>query len=209
VESVNLYCSRRRLWGEEVAHRDGGLDSAFEFESEERKRREPARRKAVQRQELLRRRLDSANGAAAKAADGFDVERLEAEAHRAQEALDAHAPPARFSIFMQDATPEAIAARLCETGFVAVVSSEGGLMDNIAGRYTKTSSPNLDALLHGYNRGRIIIDRRGQGHLECAEAVVNLCLSVQPDVLRFCANKPEFRGRGMMARFLFALPRLR
>jgi hypothetical protein len=181
----------------------------YEFEGEERKRREPARRKALQRLELLRKRLDAANTAAVRAADPLEVEVLELEAHRAQEALDIHVVPPRFGIFMQDATPEAIATRLCETGFVAAVSSEGGLMDNLAGRYSKSSEPNLDALLHGYNRGRIIIDRKSQGHLECPAAVVNLCLSVQPDVLRFCSNKPGFRARGMMARFLYALPRSR
>lgn len=110
-------------------------------------------------------------------------------------------------IFADDATPESIASLLCEQGGrLAVISAEGGIFDVIAGRYSG-NVPNMDVFLKGHNGDPLRIDRKSRPPEYVRRPALTLALMIQPDVLKSLAAQRQFRGRGLLARFLYAMPK--
>lgn len=104
-----------------------------------------------------------------------------------------------------DITPEAAATLLAEQrGRLAIISAEGGIFDIIAGRYS--SIPNLDLWLKGHSGDPLKVDRKGRPPEYIPRPALTLGLMIQPTVLTTIAAHREFRGRGFLARILYALP---
>jgi len=111
-------------------------------------------------------------------------------------------------IWAQDITPEKIGAVMAETGeSLAIISDEGGLMEAASGgRYNKGNS-NLDILLQAHAGAAIRVDRVNRPPVFVRNPALTIGMSPQPDVVRDLSRKPEFRGRGLLARFLYMLPK--
>jgi hypothetical protein len=88
---------------------------------------------------------------------------------------------------------------------IALFSAEGGIFEMMAGRYSQ-GVPNLDVYLKGHAGDGLRVDRRSGPPVIISHPAITMGLAVQPDVLRGLADKPGFRGRGLIARFLYALP---
>ncbi len=120
------------------------------------------------------------------------------------EALEVPLPPRMLA---DDATPEALVSLLAGYGRIAILSAEGGVFDMMAGRYSQAGvGPPLDAYLKGHVGDPIRIDRKGREPEFAERPALTLGLAVQPDVLHSIAERPAFRGRGLLARFLYAVP---
>lgn len=105
----------------------------------------------------------------------------------------------------EDVTPERMAGLLAEQkGVMAILSAEGGLFGMLAGRYSPNA--NIDIFLKGHSGEDYRVDRIGRPSEFIPKATLTLGLTVQPDILRSLAQSQEFRGRGLIARFLFSLP---
>lgn len=109
-------------------------------------------------------------------------------------------------IVTDDATPEALTSLLAEHGGrFAVISAEGGgLFDMMAGRYS--SSVNLDVYLKGHAGDTIRVDRKGRAPEYVRDPALTVAVATQPDTFRVLASRPELRGRGLPARFLYSVP---
>jgi hypothetical protein len=104
-----------------------------------------------------------------------------------------------------DVTPEAAASLLAENGGrLAIISAEGGLFDIIAGRYSKL--PNMDLWLKGHAGDPVKVDRKGREPEYIRSPAITLGLMIQPEVLSAIAAHRQFRGRGLLARILYAFP---
>ncbi|KJS28990.1 MAG: hypothetical protein VR64_22270 [Desulfatitalea sp. BRH_c12] len=110
-------------------------------------------------------------------------------------------------IFTQDTSPEKLAV-LLENNHekMAIFSAEGGIFDIISGRYSN-GMPNLDIFLQAHSGDAVRVDRVGRSGVYLKEPALTMGLSPQPDVIRSLADRQGFKGRGFIARFLFALPR--
>ena len=105
-----------------------------------------------------------------------------------------------------DATSESVASLLAEnTGRIAVMSTEGGLFETLAGRYG-AGIPNIDVYLKGYSGDPLRVDRKSRPSEYVSNPALTLCLTVQPSVICDLFSRPYFRGRGLLARFLYSLP---
>ena len=130
---------------------------------------------------------------------------LQQEAAALSEALAD--PPVQPRLLVDDVTPEKLVGLLAEQGGrLALMSSEGGVFGMMAGRYGREGGPNLDVYLKGHAGDPLRVDRVGRQSETVSDPALTVALTVQPDVLRNLANQPGFRGRGLIARFLFALP---
>jgi hypothetical protein len=110
-------------------------------------------------------------------------------------------------LWTQDVTPERLGPMMAENGGrMAVISDEGGIFEILAGRYSKTSSPNLDLFLQGHSGSPVRVDRGSRDPVLLNSPSLTLVLTPQPDVLRSLSEHKAFRGRGLLARVLFALP---
>jgi hypothetical protein len=148
----------------------------------------------AQKKRMIEKRM-----AKAEAADDND------EARRAlMELLDlGDLTPPRLTA--DDATPEALTQLLAEqNGRIAILSTEGGLFDLMTGRYSDKA--NLDVYLKGWSGDTIAVDRIGRGQSKVTNPALTIGLTVQPTVIAALADKPELAGRGLTARFMYALP---
>jgi replicative DNA helicase len=133
-----------------------------------------------------------------------DEARAEAIA-RAAEAGNIIVPPVPRWL-VDDATPEALAGLLATYGRIALLSPEGDVFDQMAGRYNQGAGPNLGVYLKGHARDLLKVDRRGRPPEYVERPCLTIGLAVQPEVLRGLATRPGFGGRGLLARFLYSLP---
>lgn len=125
---------------------------------------------------------------------------------KAQQAADAIEIPPEPRLLADDVTPEAAATLLAEhSGRLAIISAEGGIFDIIAGRYS-ARIPNLDIWLKGHSGDPVKIDRKNRAPEYIRRPALTLGLMVQPSVLTTIASNREFRGRGLLARFLYSYP---
>ena len=146
-----------------------------------------------------------AEATASKApADQAEAKQAEAVA-RAAEAANLIVPPLPRWL-VDDATPEALAGLLAIYGRIALLSPEGDVFDQMAGRYNQSAGPNLGVYLKGHAGDLLKVDRRGRPPEYIQRPCLTIGLTVQPEVLRGLADRPGFRGRGLLARFLYSLP---
>ena len=80
------------------------------------------------------------------------------------------------------------------------------MFDMMAGRYAQGGGPNLGVYLKGHAGDTLRVDRKGRPPEHVDRPALTVGLAVQPEVLRQIADRPGFRGRGLLARFLWSLP---
>jgi len=88
-------------------------------------------------------------------------------------------------------------------GRLFVSSDEGELFQLVGGRYG--NGANFEILLKGHTGSTVRVDRRTRSET-IKRATLTIAMAVQPDVLRGLAENPSCRGKGLTARFLYALP---
>ncbi|MEU4164880.1 DUF3987 domain-containing protein [Actinoplanes sp. NPDC026670] len=148
---------------------------------------------------------DRAANTAAAAIDAGGRDRLLADATAAAMAAEAITIPSLPRLVADDVTSEQAASLLAEQGGrLAVLSPEGGIFATLAGRYS--GAPNLEVFLKGHAGDMLRIDRRSRPAEHVDQPALTLGLAVQPEVLRDIAQMPGFRGKGLLARILFAVP---
>ena len=141
---------------------------------------------------------------AARAKDGARAAELAEELAE----LEAAAPtvPSPPRIFTSDVTPEHLATMMDQNdGVMALISSEGGIFETMAGRYSN-QIPNLDIYLMGHAGDHVRVDRGSRPAVIMDNPRLTMALTIQPDVLAAMSTKPGFRGRGLLGRVLFCLP---
>jgi hypothetical protein len=174
------------------------------FEKDEADRMHAIIREALTARWVAERQAEEATRQAGKA-DGGEAELAEAIAAQAKaEAVHVPVPP---QLLADDSTPEALANLLAAHRRIAVLSAEGGVFDMMAGRYQSSVGPNLDVYLKGHAGDPIRVDRVTAKRVAyVAAAALTIGVTVQPAVLRACRDRPGFRGRGLLARFAYAVP---
>jgi replicative DNA helicase len=164
---------------------------------------------AITETATLRRIADQAAAAAEAAASKAPIDQQEerqAEAiARAADVANLVVPPVPRWL-VDDATPEALAGLLATYGRIALLSPEGDVFDQMAGRYNQAAGPNLGVYLKGHAGDLLKVDRRGRPPEYVERPCLTIGLAVQPEVLQGLASRPGFRGRGLLARFLYSLP---
>ncbi len=164
---------------------------------------------AITEQTTLRRIAEQAAAHAETAAskappDQADDKKADAIARTAELATLTVPPVPRWLV--DDATPEALASLLAAHGRIALLSAEGDVFDQMAGRYNPTAGPNLGVYLKGHAGDLLKVDRRGRNPEYIERPCLTIGITVQPDLLQGLADRPGFRGRGLLARFLYSLP---
>jgi hypothetical protein len=157
--------------------------------------------------DVLQRRLTQAKATASKAKDAQMAQAM-AEVQRLAKEVAEFQIPTLPRLLADDATPEAVASLLADNRRIAIASAEGGLFETIAGRYSH-NVPNLDVFLKGYTGDTLRVDRKSRPSEYVLHPALSLILTVQPDVMYAISGRKIFRGRGLLSRFLYQVPRPR
>lgn len=114
--------------------------------------------------------------------------------------------PVKPQIMAQDITPERLGSLMASHGErITILSAEGGIFDIMAGRYSN-GAPNLDIFLQAHAGDSVCVDRGSRERVRLKAPALTMGLCIQPEVVKGLASKPGFRGRGLLGRFLYALP---
>lgn len=175
------------------------------FEKDERERLAAEIRYAtVERKALERRVGDLEKRLAKNPTDPI----TQAQLKEATKELESKAVPKAPSILLDDVTPEEVAHHLFDQGYGAIVADEGGFFENAAGLYSK-GVPKIDVFNHGHDGSPVRVNRRVGQSFTVAAAKLGLVMAVQPRIVEQLADKDGFRDRGLLGRFLYAIPRSR
>jgi hypothetical protein len=111
------------------------------------------------------------------------------------------------TLVADDCTPEALAVLLAQGDErIGVFSAEGGPFEIMSGRYSE-GARNFEIFLKAHPGDRHSVNRIKREALTLANPLIAMALTVQPVVIQGLAAKDGFRGLGLLARFLYALPR--
>jgi hypothetical protein len=109
-------------------------------------------------------------------------------------------------LWADDVTPERLGALMADNDErLAILSDEAGVFENMAGRYSG-GIPNLDVYLQSHAGSPVRVDRGSRPPIFMSHPALTMGITPQPDVLRGLTTKPGFRGRGLLGRFLYAVP---
>lgn len=206
-EPVNLYVAVLLEPGNrKSAVFSDALKPLRELEAEliESARPEVARAESERRQAEARlRRLEKT--AAEKHGDEAAQARHEAGELAAE--LAEQPEPALPRLIVDDATAEKLGMMLAEQdGRIASMSPEGGVFDLMAGMYSKNGAPQFSVYLMGHSGDDLITDRVSRKSIRVVRPALTCAYAIQPIVIQGLAHNTAFRGRGLLARFLYASP---
>jgi hypothetical protein len=171
-------------------------------------RQKPEIAAAETRAKILEGQLQKVQQAAARTENPTERETLAGQAEELAAELALFVVPHPTRYILDDSSPERLAMMLGQQGGrLAVMSDEGGVFEIMAGRYSGGGGPNIDVYLKAHAGGTIRVDRIGRPADYILRPALTVGLAVQPDVICGLSTKPGFRGRGLLGRFLFSLPR--
>ena len=188
----------------EPSERKSAVESAMvrpinRYESEINKRIAAGIESSKMQGRILERRQKALEDQAAKGKD------VKAEMERIVQDIATHKELKPLRLFVDDVTTEKLTQILSDNdGRAAILSTEGGIFDTLAGIYTK--SVNIDVVLKGYSGDCIKVDRIGRGSESITDPALTILLMAQPSVLSGLMRNDTFRGRGLTARFLYCVP---
>ncbi len=111
-------------------------------------------------------------------------------------------------LIVDDATSEKLGIMLAEQGGrIASMSPEGGVFDLMAGMYSKSGIPQFGVYLMGHSGDDLNTDRVSRKSVRVERPALTCAYAMQPQVIEGLAENPAFRGRGLLARYLYAAPR--
>lgn len=117
------------------------------------------------------------------------------------------AEPVLPRLIVDDATAEKLGIMLAEQGGrIASMSPEGGVFDLMAGLYSKSGIPQFGVYLMGHSGDDLITDRVSRKSVRVERPALTCAYAMQPAVIEGLAENAAFRGRGLLARFLYAAP---
>lgn len=170
----------------------------YETEVNKAEAREIAQNQAERK--LLEKRLENATKMQKKSSLAEQEHEVQDLSAQLADFVDKHA----LRLLVDDTTPEKLADIMeQQDGCITVCSSEGGVFDNMRGRYDRNK--NFDVYLKGHSGDSLTVDRihRESNHIQHPR--ITMMLTVQPFVLAGLMNDAGMKGKGLCGRFMYAM----
>ena len=105
---------------------------------------------------------------------------------------------------VDDITSEALFKVMSENNErMSVISAEGGIFGIMAGRYNGNGNGNIDVYLKGHAGDPCSNHRIGRKSQSMDSPSLTICLAVQQEIIREIGRNKQFKGRGLLGRFLY------
>ncbi|HQZ63989.1 MAG TPA: YfjI family protein, partial [Planctomycetaceae bacterium] len=152
----------------------------------------------------MEKQIDSLRATAARKDDDAVKQKILLQIRQLEKEL----PAVRYApvLLTDDCTPENVAIMLSRHDEkLSFISDEGGVFDMMSGRYSR-GVPNLEVYLQSHAGSSVRVHRSSREDIELRNPCLTIALSVQPEHLRQFWGNSAFSGRGLLDRFLFAIP---
>ncbi len=207
-EPINLYVAVALKPGESKSPAFAAATRPIaRFVAEERTHSAPEIRSATARADIASKHIDQLKTRAAKTTEPAEHAKLLALVEEAVFEQGAAEIPVPLRLVLDDVTAESLEVVLRQQGGrIGILSDEGGPFELMGGRYSDRI-PNIDIYLKGHSGSPITTDRIGREGGSVQNPAITIGLAIQPDVITSLKGKKGFRGRGLLARFLWSIPR--
>lgn len=204
-EPVNLYtCSIYESGNRKSSVMSTMTHPIYEYQSEIQQQARPRIEEAKNANRFKEARLQKLQKMAAQNDNHIERQRFEDEAVGIIKEMQENPVPHNPLLVVDDITPEALGLYMAENGEkLSVFSPEGGLFSIMAGLYNDKSS-NIDLPLKAYSGDAWSSHRIGRESKTMQSPALTLGLAVQPEVIEEIGKNPQFRGKGLLARFQYS-----
>jgi hypothetical protein len=202
------------LWGAGIMESGGRKSPTYkhmnapveEYERRLRKQVRKQHKQSKDKREVLEARLKAAKSRASNA-EGEEREEAERNVRAAREELEVHQVLPIPQLWIDDVTSESLLQELDRNyGRILAMSAEGDLFKFMAGHYKGRGSV-LNVYKKSWTGGEAVRDNRmSREGSDVANPALAVGICPQPQVLEDLARKRTFRGEGLLARFLYAVP---
>jgi len=205
-EPLSLYCLTAMAPGERKSSVLRFLRQPLTaWETQQREELTPIIREKAAARKAAEARAQLLSTQAAKADDSIARQDLVREVVKLQGEMPE--VPSLPMLTTSDVTLEALAVEMSrQDERMGVVADEGGIFEILAGLYSR-GVPKLDLALQGFDGGEVRVVRSGKDAITLFRPALSMVLAVQPSVLQEAAENKAFRGRGLIQRFIFAVPK--
>jgi hypothetical protein len=175
----------------------------YEFQKEETRRLSDSIMKSEANNRMLLKKRGNLEEKMAKTLDGKELKKRENELNSVLSEIKSN-PLLKKPIFIvDDITPESLGVVMSENRErLGLMSAEGGIFQTLAGRYN-SKIPNLDLVLKAFSGDSVCCHRIGRDAVDMHNPALSMCVNVQPDVISEIGEVRQFRGKGLLARYLF------
>ncbi len=176
----------------------------LQYEQKQKEEKSGVIREARNKYAILEARLVKLQKKAAEEDREIERKQYEKDAFNIAEEL-AKSPILTPPVYLFDnITPEKLGALMAENQERgSIISAEGGIFDIMAGRYSEGNA-DLDIFLKAHAGDAWNCHRIGRTSVEMISPALTISLAVQSSVIREIGGHKRFRGRGLLARFLFS-----
>jgi hypothetical protein len=205
-EPVNLYLISILDSGNRKSSTDAAMTAPlYEYQQMRQDETEPTIRDAVNDRKIKEKRLETLQKRASSEDDFKKRRQLEEEARDVSREIAENSVPTPPTYLVDDITPEKLGDLMADHGErMAVMSAEGGILEIMGGRYDKNGNGNLDLFLKGHAGDPWATHRIGRESKAMRSPALTLCLAVQTGVVDDIGRNNQFRGKGLLARFLYS-----
>lgn len=176
----------------------------YKYQEQKQQEKSEIIRQALNSHKIREARLAKLQKQAAHTDNSVEARRFEAEAAELVKEIAENPVPALPILIADDITPEKTAILMSENGErLSILSTEGGIFGILAGRYNEKGI-NIDLFLKAHSGDPYSCHRVGRDPQTMQAPCLTMCLTVQPDVIREIGINNQFRGRGLLARFLYS-----
>ncbi len=177
----------------------------YDYQNDKAERMKAVICEAIAADKVRQAQLGAKEKEASKAKELNDRERLIREIADIQKEITDNPVPPYPLFIMDDVTPEKLGDTMTVHGErMSIISAEGGIFGIMAGLYSKGGA-NFDILLKAHAGDSWSAHRMSRGACYMEAPALTLCVSVQSDVIREIGENRQFKGRGLLARFLFSM----
>lgn len=207
TESLNLYVV---VVGRPSERKSPALKETtrpiFEYVKNENERRKPLTEEYELKKKIITGQLKNIQESLSRKGDNtkYTIQ----DAINCQEELRNLEQVRSLKLLLDDVTPEALVKAMSDNNEkMGIISAEGGIFGMLAGRYSKDA--NIDIFLKSYSGEYYSAVRIGREEVELNHPYLTIGLAVQPQVIVDIMGNKDFRGRGLLARFLYSIPNSR
>ena len=176
----------------------------YSYQRERQEALSPVIREAENKWRVLEKRLEKLQKKAADQDNPLERNKIIQDCNSVMLEMGSNSVPRRPVYLVDDITPEALGQLMADNQErAAILSAEGGIFKIIAGLYHNGQS-NFDLFLKAHTGEDWSNNRIGREAKTMEAPALTLGLAVQPNVIEEIGKNPEFRDRGLSARFLYS-----
>ncbi len=177
----------------------------YTYQEEKRKELSVSVSEEISAQKIREARLETLQKQAAKCEEGVERDEIKRKADRVVREIEENPVTTLPTFLVDNVTTEALGDLMAVNNeCMSMVSAEADIFSVMAGRYNEKSA-NIDIYLKAHAGDNWSNHRIGRKSKSMESPCLTMCLTAQRQIISEIGRNKQFKGRGLLARFLYSL----